>query len=121
MTVKRSQRISDMIMKEVSEMVVKGEIKDPRVAPVFITGVKVTDNLSDAEIFFTVMEGESGKEEALHGLESAKGFVRGKLAGRLRMKRIPELKFSYDEALEKGYKVDEILRGLSREERSGED
>jgi len=110
-----------MIMKEVSEMVVKGEIKDPRVAPVFITGVKVTDNLSDAEIFFTVMEGESGKEEALHGLASAKGFVRGKLASRLRMKRIPDLKFSYDEALETGYKVDEILRGLSREKRSGED
>ena len=110
-----------MIMKEVSEMVVKGEIRDPRVSPVFITGVKVTDNLSTAEIFFTVMEGEADKEEALHGLESARGFIRGRLAGRLRMRRIPEIKFSYDEALEKGYKVDDILRGLSREERSGED
>lgn len=110
-----------MIMKEVSEMVVKGEIKDPRVSGVFITGVKVSDNLSAAEIFFTVMDGVAEREEALHGLESAKGFVRGRLASRLRMKRIPDIKFSYDEALEKGYKVDEILRGLSREERSGED
>ncbi len=110
-----------MIMKEVSEMVIKGEIKDPRVSPVFITGVKVSDNLSAAEIFFTVMKDETCREEALHGLESAKGFIRGRLARRLRMKRIPDIKFSYDEALERGYRVDDILRGISGEERTRED
>lgn len=115
MTVKRSQRISDLIAREVSEMIVKGEIKDPRVSPVFITGVKVTDNLSVAEIFFTLMEGEGDRDEALEGLESARGFIKGKLSRKLRMKRIPDLKFSFDKALEEGYKVDEILRGISSE------
>lgn len=96
-------------------MIVRGEIKDPRVSPVFITGVKVSDNLSVAEIFFTLVEGQGDRNEAREGLESARGFIRGKLSRRLRMKKIPDLKFSFDKALEEGYKVDEILRGISSE------
>lgn len=115
MTFKRSQRISDQIVKEVSEMIVRGEIKDPRISAVFITGVKITDNLSMAEIYFTVLGGESEKSDAQEGLEHAKGFIRSKLAKRLRMRKVPDIKFSFDSALEKGYKVDEILRGIASE------
>ena len=113
LTFKRSQRISDEIVKEVSGMIVRSEIRDPRISSVFITGVKITENLSMAEIFFTVLGGEGEKSDALEGLEHAKGFIRSKLAKRLRMRKIPDIKFSYDSALEKGYKVDEILRGIA--------
>ncbi len=116
LTFKRSQRISDEILKEVSGMIVRGEIRDPRISSVYITGVKITENLSMAEIFFTVLDGEREKSDALGGLEHAKGFIKGKLAKRLRMRKIPDIKFSYDHALEKGYKVDEILRGIAREQ-----
>ena len=112
---KRSDRVADSIVKEVSQMIVKGEVKDPRLSSVFITGIKVVDNLSIAEIFFTVMENAGDKDEALKGLQSAKGFIKGKLAKRLKIRRIPELKFSFDSALEDGYKVDELLRGISSE------
>jgi ribosome-binding factor A len=112
---KRSQRISDQIVKEISEMIVRGEVKDPRTSGVFITGVKITENLSMAEIYFTVLGGESEKSDALAGLEHAKGFIRSRLARRLRMKKIPDIKFSFDSALEKGYKVDEILRDITSE------
>ncbi len=112
---KRSDRVADTIVKEVSQMIVRGEIKDPRLSSVFITGIKVVDNLSIAEIFFTVMENAGDKNEALKGLQSAKGFIKGRLAKRLKMRRIPELKFSFDNALEEGYKVDELLRGISSE------
>ena len=115
LTFKRSQRISDQIVKEVSEMIVRGEIKDPRISAVFITGVKITENLSMAEIYFTVLGGESEKSDALEGLEHAKGFIRSKLAKRLRMRKVPDIKFSFDSALEKGYRVDEILRGIASE------
>lgn len=115
MTVKRSQRISDEIVKEVSGMIVRGELRDPRISSVFITGVKITENLSMAEVFFTVLGGEDEKSDALEGLEHAKGFIRSKLAKRLRMRKIPDIKFSYDKALEQGYRVDEILRGISGE------
>ena len=115
MAYKRSQRISDQIVKEVSEMIVRGEVKDPRISGVFITGVKIKENLSMAEIYYTVLGGEREKSQALLGLEHAKGFIRRKLAGRLRMKKIPDIKFSFDTALERGYRVDEILKDISSE------
>jgi ribosome-binding factor A len=113
---KRSARISDLIVKEVSQMIVKGEIKDPRVALAFVTGAKVSDNLSMANIFFSVMEESADVDEVLKGLESAKGFIRTRLAQRLKMRRIPDLHFMFDTALETGYKVDEVLRGIKIEE-----
>ncbi len=111
-TFKRSARISDLIVKEVSQMIVKGEIKDPRVNLAFITGAKVTDNLSMANIYFSVMKDTADKQEVLKGLDSAKGFIRSKLARKLKMRRIPDLHFMLDTALETGYKVDEVLREL---------
>ena len=115
-TFKRSARISDLIAKEVSQMVIKGEIKDPRAEEAFITGVKVSDNLSHANIFFSVMDGPVDKNEVLKGLQSAKGFIRTRLAKKLKMRKIPELEFKFDSALEKGYKVDEVLRGIKVDE-----
>ena len=74
LTFKRSQRISDEIVKEVSEMIVRSEIRDPRISSVFITGVKITENLSLAEIFFTVLGGEGEKSDALEGLLACEGI-----------------------------------------------
>lgn len=116
MAFKRSQRVSDEIMREVSGMIVRGEIKDPRVSGVFVTGVKITENLSMAEVFFTVLGGEDERAAALEGLKHARGFIRSRLAKKIRMRKIPDIKFSFDEALETGYKVDEILRGITREQ-----
>lgn len=115
-TFKRSARVSDLIIKEVSLMIIKGEIKDPRVSAAFITGAKVSDNLSVANIFFSVMEGSSDKAEVLKGLQSAKGFIKTRLAKKLRMRKIPDLQFMFDTALETGYKVDEVLRGIKIED-----
>jgi ribosome-binding factor A len=84
LTFKRSQRISDEIVKEVSEMIVRSEIRDPRISSVFITGVKITENLSLAEIFFTVLGGEGEKSDALEGLVHAKGFIGASSRRRLR-------------------------------------
>ncbi len=113
---KRSDRISDLIVKELSQMIVRGEIKDPRARLAFITGAKVSDNLSVANIFFSVMEDSADKNEVLKGLESAKGFMRTALAKRLKLRRIPELNFMFDTALERGYKVDEVLREIKTDE-----
>ncbi|MEM7007602.1 MAG: 30S ribosome-binding factor RbfA [Thermodesulfobacteriota bacterium] len=115
-TFKRSARISDLIIKEVSQMIVKGEIKDPRVSLAFITGAKVSDNLSVANIFFSVLDDSTDKDEVLKGLESAKGFIKTTLSKRLKMRKIPDLHFMFDTALETGYKVDEVLREIKADE-----
>ena len=115
-TFKRSARISDLIIKELSQMIVKGEIKDPRASLAFITGAKVSDNLSNANIYFSVLEGSTDKEEVLKGLESAKGFIKTTLSKRLKMRKLPDIHFSFDTALETGYKVDEVLREIKADE-----
>lgn len=115
-TFKRAARVSDLIVKEVSQMIVKGEIKDPRVGSAFITGAKVTDNLSVADIFFSVLEDYADKNDVQKGLESAKGFIRTRLSKKLKMRKIPDLQFKFDTALETGYKVDEVLREISSDE-----
>ena len=115
-TFKRSARISDLIVKEVSQMIVKGEIKDPRASLAFITGAKVSDNLSNANIFFSVLDDTADKEEVLKGLESAKGFIKTTLSKRLKMRKLPDIHFKFDTALETGYKVDEVLREIKTDE-----
>jgi ribosome-binding factor A len=116
---KRADRVGDLILKEISEMILKGEIKDPRVRFVTLTGIKVTDDLSFARIYFTVMTEEVGKEETRAGLQSASGFIKRELWRRLKIKRVPELKFELDSVLEEGYRIDDILKGV-KGERSGE-
>lgn len=115
-TFKRAARVSDLIIKEVSQMIVKGEIKDPRVSPAFITGARVSDNLSVANIYFSVLEDYADKNEVLKGLESAKGFIKTRLSKKLRMRKLPDLQFKFDTALETGYKVDEVLREIGSDE-----
>lgn len=115
-TFKRSARISDLIVKEVSQMIVKGEIKDPRASLAFITGAKVSDNLSNANIFFSVLDDTADKEDVLKGLESAKGFIKTTLSKRLKMRKLPDIHFKFDTALETGYKVDEVLREIKTDE-----
>jgi ribosome-binding factor A len=117
---KRADRVGDLILKEISVMILKGEIKDPRVRSATLTGIKVTDDLSLAWIYFTMMTGEVGKEETLAGLQSASGFIKRELWRRLKIKRVPELRFEFDAVLEEGYRIDDILKGV-RGERSGED
>ncbi|MGQ0792685.1 MAG: 30S ribosome-binding factor RbfA [Deltaproteobacteria bacterium] len=112
---KRTDRVGDLILKEVSEMIIQGEIRDPRVSSVALTGVKMTDDLSLARLYFTVITGDLEKREALAGLERASGYIKRELGKRLRMRRIPELRFEFDSTLEEGYRIDDILREVKSE------
>ncbi len=107
---KRTVRVGDLILKEVSQMILKGEIKDPRVSSVVLTGVKVTDDLGFARMYFTVMSNGAGRDEALIGLQSATGFIKRELWKRLRIRRVPDLKFEFDTVLEEGYRIDDLIK-----------
>ncbi len=100
-------------------MILKGEIKDPRLRTVVLTGIKVTGDLGLAWIYFTVMTDDVGKEETLIGLRSASGFIKRELWKRLGIRRIPDLRFEFDNVLEEGYRIDELLKG-AKSGRSGE-
>jgi ribosome-binding factor A len=107
---KRSLRVGDMILKEISEMLIKGNVRDPRVERVVLTGIKLTDDLGFARVYFTVIGDQIDKQNIMEGLQSASSYIKRELSKRLRIRRIPDLKFEFDEALQEGYRVDELLR-----------
>ncbi len=110
---KRSIRVSELITKEISEMLVRGRIKDPRVSSVNITAVRVSDDLGHAKVFFTCLDRSCDTDRVLSGLTRASGYIKGLLAKRLKMKKIPSIGFEYDSLAEKTARIDEIIRNAS--------
>jgi len=101
---KRSKRVGELIIREISEMIVKGKIKDPRIDGVVLTDIRITDDLKNATIYFTNYISHENNDEVLIGLLSASKYII------LRLKRIPDLTFKSDQILETGYRIDRLLR-----------
>jgi ribosome-binding factor A len=97
------------------------EARDPRLAGVTITGVDVTPDLLLARVHFTVLGDEDAQQEALVGFERAGGFLRTELAGRVRMRFVPELDFKLDKSAEYGRRIDELLEQAEESSDTGED
>ena len=100
-----------MIKEEISQIFLR-ELKDPRIGFVTITKVAVSDDLRVARVYYSVFGGEEQKEESHQGLESAKGYIKRELGRRVRLKYIPEIHFLFDDSLEYGEHIEELLRGV---------
>lgn len=111
MRFKRADKVGDLIRKEISEILL-GDLKDPRIGFVTITKVAVSDDLRAARVYYSVFGDEDQKEESYQGLESAKGYVKRELGRRVRLKYIPEIHFLFDDSLEYGEHIEELLRGV---------
>ena len=109
---KRSEKVAEAIHEMVSELIIKG-LKDPRIGFVTITGVKVTDDLHLATIYFTVIGSEDEKSATEKGLNSARGFIRKEMGRYLRMRHIPDLVFKYDESVEYGSRIETLLKEIT--------
>ncbi|HSQ39417.1 MAG TPA: 30S ribosome-binding factor RbfA [Anaerolineales bacterium] len=107
----RLQRIADRIRQELSEMLVR-EISDPRLALIYVTDVKVDKELAYAEVFVSAVEGHERSKEVLSGLESASGFIRRTLAGRVDLRVFPRLRFHWDPTPENADHVEKVLAEL---------
>jgi ribosome-binding factor A len=103
----RPQKLGDLIQRELSELVQR-ELRDPRVGMVTLTSVDVSPDLSHAKVFFTVLE-KSRLEETLEGLERSAGFLRSQLARRITLYAMPELRFLYDESVERGDRLSRLI------------
>ena len=109
---KRSEKVAEAIHEMVSELIIKG-LKDPRIGFVTITGVKVTDDLRLATIYFTVIGSEDEKSATEKGLNSARGFIRKEMGRNLRMRHTPDLVFKYDESVEYGSRIETLLKEIT--------
>lgn len=109
---KRSQRLSILLKEEVADIVLH-KIKDPRIGFVTVTDVELSEDLRLAKVFVTVLKDED-RELTLQILNEAKGFIRGEIAKRLRIKIIPTFEFLYDESIERGFRIDKLLREIKK-------
>jgi len=114
MTSYRVERIAEQVKHLVSELLER-RIKDPRLARVNVTSVKVSPTLREATLFVSALAGESARDGVMDGLESAKGFLRREVGRRLQLRNVPELYFKWDTAIEKGDHVLSLLDDLKEE------
>ena len=105
----RVERIEKIIEREIGNILLS-EVKDQRLRYVTITNVKVTNDLSIATVFYTIIGDENQIVSTKKNLEDAKGFIRSKLSKVLEIRKTPELRFKYDESFEYGNKIEEILK-----------
>lgn len=110
----RPEKVGEQIHKEIAQLMMHG-IKDPRVAPVVITGVQVSRDLSVAKVYFSVTDEESELKDAERGLKSVAPFVRRQLGQIMRMRTVPDIRFMYDRSVAYGQKIDNLLRQVQDE------
>jgi ribosome-binding factor A len=108
------RRVDEAIRQVIGDVVAK-DMKDPRVGFVTVTDVRTSPDLSHARVYVSVL-GERGRasepeqrEASLEGLRSAHGFLQGRVAAELRLKRTPTLEFSYDDTTDRAMRVEQIL------------
>jgi ribosome-binding factor A len=119
MDFKRADKVGELIQVEISSLLLR-RIKDPRIGMVTLTRVKVTDDLRIARVFYSVIGGDQEKKSSREGLESATGFIRRELGRRLRLRYTPELIFTFDDSLEYGNHIEQLLRGLKENDPSND-
>lgn len=110
-------RISSQMMKEIS-YILATEVKDQVLKFVTITDCKVTNDLSFARVYYTILD-QNKIEESKKAIKNASGFIRHELTDRMDIRHIPELEFVYDESIEYGKKIEEKLKEIhSKDEES---
>lgn len=104
----RLRRVDEAIRQVIGEALA-GEIKDPRVRFVTVTDVRTSPDLRHAHVHVSVLGDERRREDSLHGLRSAHGFLQRRIASELRLKRTPTLEFHYDATTERAMRIEALL------------
>ncbi len=112
----RPERVAELMKREVAGILAH-ELRDPRLGTlVSVTDVEVTQDLSFARIYVSILESGADRQRTLEALGRAAGYVRRLLAPRLGLREVPELRFVLDSSIERGARVEEILKKLERGE-----
>jgi ribosome-binding factor A len=104
----RAQRVGDEIQKELADLL-RNEVKDPRVGKVTVTSVEVSPDLSHAKVNFTHLGGREEADGMVKALSRTAGFLRSQLSHRLNLYSVPELHFAYDDSIEHGMKLSQLI------------
>ncbi len=109
---RRVERLNEQFRRELTE-ILHGEAKDPRVGAATVTGVRTAPDLSFARVFVAPGADEAAEHELLAGLRAALPFLRRELGARMRIRRVPELRFEIDRAISYGRRIEELLHEVA--------
>ncbi|MEH6577399.1 MAG: 30S ribosome-binding factor RbfA [Amphritea sp.] len=121
----RTQRIADQVQRDLAKLIHR-EIKDPRLGMVTISYVKIAKDLGYADIYVTVMSfGDQGEEQqaaaiqqSLKVLNNASGFLRGQLSRQIKLRVMPQLRFHFDESVDRGRRLNDLIFQAVKEDKS---
>ena len=117
----RLKRVQNLLRDQISAMIMRGVVKDPRVTSmVSITEVKVSKDIAYADIFVSSLEGKKKLQKAVAALNHAAGFIQHKLRDNIHLRTTPVLRFKADPAIERGFRMTKTIEQLTAE-REGEE
>ncbi len=109
----RMRRVDEAIRQVIGDAVT-GELKDPRVGFVTVTDVRTSADLRHARVYVSVLGDDAQREATMAGLRSAHGFLQGKVATELHLKRTPTLELYYDDTTDRALRVDALIEEIGR-------
>ena len=114
MAADRMRRVNEAL-REVLSARITADLKDPRIGFVTVTAVETAPDLSHARVYVSVLGTDEEREDSLVGLRSARGHLQAVIGSEVRMKRTPTLEFLHDEAIDRGFRINELLDEVAEE------
>jgi len=109
--------VAGLLQKELAP-IIQQELNDPRIKNITLTAVEVSRDLKSARIFVTALEGADVAKEAVATLNKAKPYLKKQLKGRLELRGIPDLRFIYDESVERGANLSALIDRARRDDQA---
>lgn len=112
----RKDRVGNQLHEVIARLLLR-EVDDPRVQSVQITDVDVSPDLKNATVHYVMLDQREADPEVQEGLENAAGYLKREIGERLHLRYIPDLEFRYDESVERGRRMEQILSNLDTGDR----
>jgi ribosome-binding factor A len=115
---RRPEQVADQVRMTVGELLLR-QLHDPRIGFTTVTAVKMSPDLRFARIYVSVYGGDEARKKTLEGLHAAAGFIRRELGRQLKLRYTPEVTFVYDESVEYGAHIEDVIRQLKKSSGTG--
>ncbi|MFC1821312.1 30S ribosome-binding factor RbfA [Thermodesulfobacteriota bacterium] len=112
---KRALRVGDQILREIAIVLIE-KVNDPRIKGATLTGIRLSNDLKNARVFYSIIGSDTDIVKAQTGLDSAKGFIKRAIGARLALKYMPDITFKHDPTLQKGHYMERLLNDLVPDE-----
>lgn len=112
----RTERVAQEIQAAVTEVLARGMIRDPRVGFITVTGVKVSPDLRQARVYYSMIGTEEERTRTAEGLAAARSFFRREVTSRVQLRVSPDIHFTFDGSLEEGDKIERLLKEVKTKE-----